>query len=139
MHVNARTKSMKATMARTMIAAMAAPSRRPSAGRRRRARLGPAGRGSPGRDVDAPRADEETRAGHVGYEHRGAGGDADAVGRLGLPRLTVDADEAGGVLPGRDLVHDGGGAALPAVGADRVHLVAAFEAAPEWDEGGEAD
>src|SRR5215470_2356948 len=139
MHENARTNNKKATMARTMIAAMAAPSRQPSAGCRRRARLGPAGHGSPRGDVDAPRADEEASAGHLGHEHGGAGGDAHAVGALGLPRLTVDPHEAGCVLPGRDLVHDGGGAALPSVGADGVHLVAPFEAAPKGDESGEAD
>src|SRR5262249_47846656 len=140
MHVNARTNNRKATMARTMIAAMAAPSRRPSAGCRRRARLGPAGRGSPGRDVDAPRADDETGAGHVGHEHGGAGGDAHTVGGLGLPRLTIDADHAGRVLAGGGpRLQAGGGAPLPPVGPAGVHLVPPLETTSERHEGGEAD
>ena len=73
------------------------------------------------------------------HQHGGTGGDAHSVGALGLPRLAVDAHHAGLVLAGRDLVHDGGGASLPPVGADGVDLVAAFEAASEGNEGGEAD
>ena len=72
-------------------------------------------------------------------QHGGTGGDAHSVGALGLPRLAVDAHHAGLVLAGRDLVYDGGGAALPPVGADGVDLVAAFEPASEGNEGGEAD
>src|SRR5262249_49219891 len=139
MHVNARMNSRKATMARTMIAAIAAPSRQPSAACRRRARLGPAGPGSGRRDVDAPRADDQAGAGHVGHEDRGAGGHADAVGALGLPRLPVDPDQTGRMLAGGDLVHDRGGAALPPVGADGMDLVAPFEAPSERHQGREAD
>src|SRR5918994_18242 len=139
MQLNARTNSRKARMARTMIAAMGQLlRRRPSAGCRRRARLRMAGRGSPRRDVDAPRADDETRAAHVRHQHGGTGGDAQPVGALGLPRLAVDAHHAGLVLAGRDLVHDCGRAPLPPIGADGVDLVAAFEPAAERNEGGEA-